>query len=256
VLLSGTTSIEAQVVAETAGSAGNVGAGSIVLFTSALLGAETVTNATATSGGSDQETADAQQVRFSEYIVSLARSPINGLEAGAKTATLVDATTGLITEKVAMAKVVEPYLTGASPVGMVTLYIDNGSGGASSALVDRTQQVIDGYTNTNGVAVMGYRAAGIVVQVVAVTLFTQNIAAAVTLTDSADQATVDTDLLNAIAGVFKNIEISAGLDWPRLLSSMMVVTGVSTIALTVPAASVAGQIGKRLRPGTITLTYV
>lgn len=254
-ILIGNTSVGAQVSAVTPGEDGNVDGGSIVLMTTAVLGVETVTNDAPTAGGADVETADAQKARFAEFIVSLARSPINGIEAGAKTVRLTDST-GLIIEQVVLAKVVEPYLLDSTePIGIASLYIDNGSGGASTDLVTKTQQVIDGYIDEHGVAIMGYRAAGVVINVIAVTLFSQAVTALVTLDPGADQDTVDTSLRNAIAAVFNGINISSGLDWPTLLSAMMVVAGVKTVSLTVPSASVGGQLGKRLRPGTITLTY-
>lgn len=255
IILAGNTSVGAQISASSAGAAGNVEAGAIALMTTAVLGVETVTNDAPTSGGADVETSDAQQARFTEYALSLARSPINGVEAGAKTVTLTDSS-GLITERVILAKVVEPFVLDArEPVGIATCYIDNGSGGASADLVLKAQQVIDGYIDADGVIVMGYRAAGVVVNVVAVTLFSQAVTALVTLDPGADQTTVDTALRSAIAAVFSDINISAGLDWPTLLSAMMVVIGVQTVSLTVPAATIDGQTGKRLRPGTITLTY-
>jgi len=256
VILAGNTSVNVQVAASDAGAAGNVAANSIILMTIAVLGIETVTNGLPTSGGADEETADGQQARFTEYVLGLARSPINGIEAGAKTVTLVDAGSGLITERVVLAKIVEPYLLDQrEPVGIATLYIDNGAGGASVDLVIKAQQVIDGYIDAEGVTIMGYRAAGVVINVVAVTLFSQDVSALVTLDSGADQATVDTSLRNAIDAVFSGINISDGLDWPTLLSAMMVVAGVKTISLTVPGGSISGQVGKRLRPGTITLTY-
>lgn len=255
-LLPATTSINAQVVAETAGAGGNVGAGSIVLLSSSILGIESVTNAAATAGGADEETADDQQARFAIYIKSIARSPINGLEAGAKTVQLVDASSGLISEQVVLATVVEPYILDPSqPVGIVALYIDNGSGGASDALVAKTQQVIDGYIDDTGVKIIGYRAAGVIVRVMAVTLFSQDVTASITLEAGADQTTVDMALKDAIASIFAAIPISEGLDWPTLLTGMMVVSGVKTVSLIVPDSSVVGQVGMRLRPGTITLTY-
>ncbi len=254
-ILLGNASVGAQISAMDVGVDGNVAGGSIVLLTVSVLGVEAVTNDAPTSGGAGEETADAQKARFTEFIQGLARSPINGIEAGAKTVRLTDSS-DLITEQVALAKVVEPYLLDPTePIGIATLYIDNGSGGASPALVVKTQQIIDGYVDEHGISVMGYRAAGVVINVVAVTLFSQAVTALVTLDPGADHDTVDASLRNAIAAVFNSINISAGLDWPTLLSAMMVVAGVETIQLTVPPVSVAGQLGKRLRPGTITLTY-
>jgi len=255
-ILAGNLSVSVPVVAETSGSTGNVAANSVTLFTSAVLGIETVANPAGMSGGADEESADAQQTRFAEFIVSLARSPVNGLEAGAKTALLTDVTSGLVTERVTLAKVVEPYLTDlGAPIGLVTLYIDNGAGSASDELVAQAQKVIDGYVDADGIQVIGYRAAGIVVTVTAVTLSSQDITAFITLEAGADRTTVNAALLNAITALFAALNISEDLDWPSLLSSMMVVAGVKTISLVQPNETVAGTTGQRFRPGTITLTY-
>ena len=255
-LLAGNVAISVPVAAEMSGAAGNVAAHSITLFTSAILGIDTVTNPAGTSGGVDDETADAQQIRFAEFIVSLARSPVNGIEAGAKTAALVEVSTGLVTEKVSLAKVVEPYLTDlGAPIGLVTCYIDNGSGSASAALVAQTQKVIDGYVNSDGIQVIGYRAAGIIVTVTSVMLVSQDVTALVTLDAGADQVAVDAALTNAIATLFNSLNISDDLDWPTLLSAMMVIAGVKTVLLITPLETVLGTIGKRFRPGTIVLNF-
>jgi len=255
-LLAGSVGISVPIAAEISGTAGNVAANSITLFTSAILGIDTVTNPAGTSGGVDDETADAQQIRFAEFIVSLARSPVNGIEAGAKTAALVDTSTGLVTETVSLAKVVEPYLTDpGAPVGLVTCYIDNGSGSASNALVAQTQKVIDGYVDSDGIQVIGYRAAGIIVTVTSVILVSQDVTALITLDAGADQVTVNAALTNAIATLFNALNISDDLDWPTLLSAMMVIAGVKTVFLMTPSGTVPGTIGKRFRPGTIVLSY-
>lgn len=256
-LLTGNTEVSAQIVCEEAGIAGNVGANSITALTSALLGIEGVTNSVGTFGGADAESADEQKLRFASFILSLARAPISGIESGAKTAVITDVNTGSIVEQVQFAKVVEPYLTDpGEPVGMVTLYIDNGSGSASQALIDQVRNVINGYVDNTGARVTGYKAAGIIVNVISVTLFTQNISAIVTLDIGASQAVVDTAIRDAIDTVFSNLDVSEGLDWATLLTAIMVVSGVNTITLSTPSEDVGGQIGKRMRPGTVTLTYV
>ena len=102
---------------------------------------------------------------------------------------------------------------------------------------------------------IGYRAAGIIVTVTSVMLISQNVTALITLDAGADQVTVDAALTNAIATLFNSLNISDDLDWPTLLSAMMVIAGVKTVFLMTPFGTVPGTIGKRFRPGTIALSY-
>jgi hypothetical protein len=125
------------IVAEVAGTAGNVEAGTIVKFGSKPPGIDGVSNPSATAFGTDKESDDSFRSRIRQYISTLARSTIEALEFAVLGA--VDPDTGAV---VMFAKAIE------DPVnrGYVTLYIDDGTGSASSI------EAVSGEIVTEGLA--------------------------------------------------------------------------------------------------------
>lgn len=137
------------------GTAGNIGINAINTlsglgtFVSQPVGTEACNNPTSFTGGLNEETDEERQKRFRDYINSLARSTVLGLESGARTVT-----------GVARAKAIEN-----DPVaGIVSLYVDDGSGTLSPTLKAAVEKVIDGDPNDSE-NFPGYRAAGIQVNV-------------------------------------------------------------------------------------------
>lgn len=107
------------------GRAGNVRAGEMRLLASAIPGVDTVTNEAPAAGGLDAESDEALRGRFGGYIDSRTRATaqavgyaVQGLQQGLSFA---------IAERVDTAGVVRP--------GHFTVTIDDGSGGASAALL-------------------------------------------------------------------------------------------------------------------------
>jgi uncharacterized phage protein gp47/JayE len=107
-----------SVLAQDAGTAGNVAALTITLFNSKPAGVDGVSNPSTLIGGLDTETDDAFRARLKAYVASLARCTPQALEF---IATGVTATNG---QRVAFAHVVED----AVDRGEVYLYLDDGSG--------------------------------------------------------------------------------------------------------------------------------
>lgn len=251
-LTTGLTTVQVGVIASQAGANGNVTANAIVVMNGALLGIETVTNALTLTGGTDQETEDARANRFRTFIDALPRTTIGGLVGGALTATVVDAG-GTITERVRDAKTVEPYLTGDGPRGVVTLYIDNGSGAASSALIAATQTVIDGTPHGVEPVVAGYRAAGITVNVVGVTAVPIAITTTITLSPGQTSSVVQAAVKNAISAYINGLHIHDPLDWERLLTVIITTDGVATAVIATPTVDQIPDTGQRMTAGTITV---
>lgn len=254
-LLKTTTSISTSAVAVNSGISGNVAAGSITVLKSAVVGIQTVTNSAASTGGVDQESLSSQQVRFSQYVSALARSPVNGIIAGAMSSKLVDLITGQVTERVAFASLIEPYLIDSSkPAGICDLYIDNGGGAASNALVTQTQQIIDGYIDPIQGPVMGYRAAGVTINVSAVTPISQAVVATVTPDTGFTFSALQSSVQAAVGSFFNALTIGQTMRWSQLLAAIMAVPGVQSSTITVPAGDVTCQASQRIRLGTITIT--
>jgi len=214
---------------------------------------ETVTNAASLIGGTNEETDDARMVRFADFVSNLARSPQLGIIAGAKTANLKDGN-GAIIERVTRATVVEPYQTDTQrTLGEVEVYVDNGLGTASGDLIDAAQRILDGYTDEQGHPVIGYKAAGVVVTVLAVTAQVVNIAATITPLPGYTVGGMSQALSDAATGYCDTLAIGEDLDWDRLHHALMSVKGVETITLTAPAGDTAVTSAvHRIRPGTLT----
>lgn len=168
----GQTSISTIVTCTQSGSVGNTAYNTITSISNSLptvTGATySVTNPATISNGADQETAAAQKQRFAEYLQSLGRGTIDAIKYAALQTVIYDAN-GNIIEKVGSAVVVEPYLIdGSLPSAYVLIYIYNGVGNTSSALVAQTQNVINGYYDANGNRIPGYKAAGVIALVLPV----------------------------------------------------------------------------------------
>jgi uncharacterized phage protein gp47/JayE len=124
-------------VADEPGAAGNVAANTIIKFSTKPTGVDEVTNPSVFSGGYDKETDDAFRTRIRDYINSLPRSTVIALEFGVlgKSAPGV---AGMIRYSKAFEDIVNH--------GIVTLYIDDGTGAAE------TTEAVTGENVTEGLA--------------------------------------------------------------------------------------------------------
>lgn len=158
VLASGTSSVSVGVVCATSGSIGNVGSGAIAGLPLTPLGYPLyATNAAATGGGSDAGT------QSQAIAIFTARAAALGLASPVAIANAVVGVQASGTgETVQYACVYEPWIAAGSGAGSgtagFTLYIDDGTGTASPALVAAVQAYVTG----NAVAGQsGYRPAGV-----------------------------------------------------------------------------------------------
>ncbi|GIM45246.1 hypothetical protein DNHGIG_07950 [Collibacillus ludicampi] len=141
----GATSFSVRVVCTQTGTIGNQRANTVTQLVTPIPGLNnvTVTNPRDIRTGTNLETEDQRANRFQQWVNSLHRGDVRSLIYGAKTAQLVDQY-GYVTEQVMKAQLVEGN-------GSNTLYIDNGYYSTSQQLVQQCQQVINGYTDQNGV---------------------------------------------------------------------------------------------------------
>ena len=122
------------VVAEVAGTDGNVAAETIIKFTSKPAGVDQVVNPSAFTNGLDKETDDSFRQRLKDYIASLARCTVSAIESGV--IGQQDPDTG---STILFAKVVEDIVN----LGNVTLYIDDGTGAAESVAFTAEALAVD-----------------------------------------------------------------------------------------------------------------
>lgn len=162
IIRAGTTSATVTITAEVPGAGGNADPDTL-----SLAGTTTsyysVSNPTILSGGEDAETEEQRAERFADFIRSLARGTPAALEYAATIPALYHPITNVLAERAQRAAVYE------TP-GYVALYIHNGSYGASAALVQAVQTLIDGERDPALNAwIGGYRPAGMRVVVEAMT---------------------------------------------------------------------------------------
>ena len=115
-------SISVPVQANVPGVAGNVGAGTISLLASGISGVDTVTNPVAFATGIDAETDDAARARFGQFIASLAKATAQAVGAA-----VAGVQSGLLYQVV----------RNSPRGGTITVYVDDGSGAPSAALLAR-----------------------------------------------------------------------------------------------------------------------
>lgn len=254
VILIGQTSASVQVVASVAGIAGNLAANTAFALSIVPPGFIVATNPAAFINGAPAETASARQLRFQQFISNLARSPVAGVTYGCKTAQLVDGN-GNVTERVVLAYVYEPYeLDNTQPVGLYYCYVHNGVGSTSSALVAQAQKVVNGYTDSSGNLVIGYKAAGTRAVVAAAT--EQALQVAGVLTPAAGYMLAD--VIAAVTATHGSYLLSLGIGQPAHLEALYGLAwdtpGVADLVISSPTADVAVAYNVKLMPAAAALT--
>lgn len=250
----GDTAMDVSVSAEVAGTIGNCASGQSFVLSPSPPGFISATNAAAFQPGTDEETDDQRKTRFQAYIQSLARGTNHALAYGLKTVALYNAN-GVMTERVAVAQVTEPWLTDPlEPIAYVKCYVHNGIGSTSPALVARAKEVIEGYIDPNGAKVPGWKAAGVKVDVLAAT--ETGVAVTGTLTPVAgyDAAALIAEAEAAIAEYITLLEIGEPALKAEMVARVMAIEGVKNIVLSVPSGDTAAGVGVKLMPGTLMLT--
>lgn len=227
--------------AQEVGVEGNVKSATVTTIVTPVVGVETVTNANACTGGQDGESDSEFLKRFRNYILGLGKSNSYGLRTAAQNV-----------EGVRSASVDEhnpPDVQGNN----VTLYVEDGSGTASAALISDVEDVIEGDGTTSN---PGYRAAGIKVKVDSPTAVTQDVTASVQLDGSVSEATVEYNLNAAITTYINGLLLGEDVVYNTLVRVIMSIQGVRDVTLTTPSANVTVNSTQIARVGTITLSFV
>jgi len=222
-----------------AGSLYNVAASTIVIIVSPLSGVDSVDNASATSGGLDEESDTAFLERFQQFIEGLGQANEAGLIAGAKSV-----------DGVRSASVVEHFPPSASYNASV--YIDDGAGNAPQALLDSVEAVLIGEGTT---AAPGYKGAGINIQVLAPTKVTITVTVEVDDDGTVSREALEYQIENAIAGYINNLLIGDDCIRNKIIEAIIAVTGVADLTLTVPASNTVVSGTQIARVGAITITW-
>lgn len=250
----GASYVDVQVAADIEGTAGNITSGQSFTPSPSPAGFISATNPASFSNGVSEETEDERKLRFISYIESLARSTVAGLAYGASTAALTDSL-GNVTEKVATTSVVEPYLSDITqPIAKVEIYVHNGTGSTSSALITQAQKIIDGYYDDNNLAVAGYKAAGIPTTVYAATEVVQNVSGTLTLLGGYDSATMTDAAEQVIYAYLLGLGIGESAVLSEMIRLVKDLDGIYDVVITTPSANVTATAKQKILPGAITFS--
>lgn len=255
VTLTGLT-IDASVEAIEAGTAGNVGAGTVInLETSLTDDTVTVSNASAFAGGSETST-DAEYREFIRNQVEVIRGATKAsIEAAALNVAGIETATAIET----LQAVIEWDVGGSMTIGeffripRVKLYVADVNGTASSALIDNVET-----------AVALVRACGVFVEVLAATPLSLDWDATITLDPGgpnfAELSSDTSKIVTSMEEYVKALPIGTGFD--RGLAKLAILdiwgsggTGDLTDFVTnTPSGGVTAAATEKLIPGTVTIS--
>lgn len=237
-LQSGGTSISVNVQAVIGGSTGNVATGAIVQIVSGLTYPLVVSNAAPTAGGIDAQSA-------SQGLSTLA-AKIASLIAGSPVA-IANGVIGVIApgsqETVQYSTCYEPWVaagTGAgSGVAGFTLYVDNGAGTASSALLAAVKVAIDGNQSKDA---DGLRPAGVPYSIDAVVPVYADVFVVGTVNSLANTAVVSGSTVTAVQSYFAGLQFGSPAEQSQLsaLVSNAAIGALTSLTVTLAYAAASG----------------
>ena len=249
----GASYVDIAVSADEAGTVGNIAAGQDFDLNPAPNSFISATNLSAFASGQDEETDDEQKIRFTAYIASLSRATNAALKYGLSTASITDGL-GNIIESVAASAVVEPYKDDPNqPIALVECYIHNGIGGTSAALVAQATKIVEGY-HENGVAVPGYKAAGVKTTVAAAGEKLVPVTGLLVADDGYDHDTLAASASATVFAYIQSLDIGEECLFSEIIRVVKDLDGVYDFNLTAPAANVPATNKQKLMPGAINIT--
>ena len=217
-----------------AGVTGNVAAGSLSLLATAMPGIDTVTNATAASGGLDAEPDSALRSRFTNFIDSRSRAT-----PAAIAFTIQSLQQGL---SYVLAENTDP--SGAARIGFFTVTVDDGSGFPPATTIAAVSAALE-----------NVRPIGTQFAVQPPTVLTATIALTIT-TSVASHAVAQTNVAAAITAYVSTLAIGAPLPLSRLAAIAYAadpsVTNVSAATIN-GAGDLVPPPSSIIKPGTVTV---
>jgi len=232
-------SADIPILAVEGGTDGNVPAATITVLVTPITDVISVTNDASTTGGQNEESEEEYLQRFREFIEGLGDSNISGLVSGAKSVSGVRS-----------ASVIEHFPPSSSY--NATVYIDDGAGNASQALIDAVELVLIG----DGTSVNpGKKAGGINIQVLAPTKVTINVTVEITGDGTVSEESMEYLTTQAIENYVNNLTIGDDVIYNELVKSIMGVEGVLDIDITVPSSNTTINDNQIARTGTVTITF-
>lgn len=215
-LIAGQSSVDVDVIAEVPGAAGNVTAHSVSVIVDPINGIETVDNANAFSGGTNEETDDELRARAITYLLGLAKATPAAIKAGA-----------LSVPGVKSATIIE---NDPSP-GYVKVYVADESGTA-------TQQLL----NVVDAELENYRGIATVINVYSPQPVSVSLTLTVTVETGHDAATVRTDVQTALQSYLNGLEMGSDVIRAKVIAVAMGVNGVTNVSVGDFTGSITGEV--------------
>lgn len=235
VLLQNSTSISAPITATVAGISGNVSANTITQIVTGLPYALYCNNSAATTGGQAAEVASATLARFTAAVAATGLStPVAVANA------CIGVTVSGTGEIVAFSNCYEPWivqaLNGQTPVAGFQVYVDNGSGNASSALLSQVQNTLNGILGT---PTLGYRPAGVPYTVNAVSPVYSTVVVSGVTTNSSLISSLTNAAISAIQAQYAALGFTQTLEQSNILADVAnaVAPNISSLAVYLVNAS-------------------
>lgn len=246
----GVSSGTARILADSAGVFANVTAGTVTeLLTQPTGVAWMATNEEPVAGGRDSESDEERHIRFEVFIQHIHRATPDALVGGAMTVALYDGG-GNVLEAVKDAQVADTW-------GLAEVTIWNGSASAPAAsddLLNRTREVLLGYTDGEGNLVPGYKAAGVGLAVAAATILPVDVTVAIYPQDGYQVNMIAPSVEASLLAVFGRQRLGADkLRLNDLRQAIGLTRGVIDHVLNTPTADVPGGDGIIVVPGVITI---
>jgi hypothetical protein len=204
------------------GITGNVAENTITRVVTPIRYLDTVTNPQAATGGLEEEGDDARALRFQAYLRTLVRGTKEALEFAALT---------IPSGTVQDARAIEPFLLDPIPdgvpyAGKVWLFVDDGtlSDTLTTLTLNEVTNAVNGYVDPSGTKVPGYKAAGVIVDILKSTPIPVCVRARVKLASGAVArwSDIQTIMTNAMSDYFSNLRISEMASYQNLVTALTI----------------------------------
>lgn len=238
ILIGNTYSGNISIEAEEEGISGNVESNTIIQLVSMPIGIETVDNSASTSNGVDEESDDDYAVRFQYYLQGLTKTTPPGIQGGA----------------MEVAGVHEAKLRRIL-LGILNLYIDDGSGGANQALLDSVINKIEGDGTLNN---PGYRPAGVLINYASAIKVVFNPTITIYYNSDEDPDTLKPIVEQDVSNYINKLKIGEDVILSKITDIIMSVIGVEDVVISIPSSNVLIDVdaGEVARYGTGTYNMV
>lgn len=229
------------VIADGVGKSYNIPAGSINAIESIVpADVVSVTNNYALTGGSNGETDAEFEARFKTFI--------NGL-SGTNSYAIKSAALGINTVRsVSIQNHKPPYKN----IYNMTVYVDDGSGGATGETLDAVRLAIEGDDTEEN---QGHLAPGVNIRVITPTAIPVNVETTVSVM-SADLEEVRSEIESVITSYVNNLAINEKCIVSEMIAKVMALNYVKDVSVISPASNIEPSINQIARIGTIAVNLV